>query len=111
MAVDSTKLKIRVGEGKVVAKISIRGEDYMEFLEVVMKVLNANNMGRRTLEMYNVVIYKIDELQDTIFQKGFDIHPFFFCPLYNTFLIPTEEFWAKLEASVKRNLRYHRRQS
>ncbi|KAI7849814.1 hypothetical protein BDC45DRAFT_539732 [Circinella umbellata] len=65
-AVGCTKRKTRVGEGKVVDKISIQTEDYIGFLGVVMKVLNPNDMGRRTLEMYNVAIYKMDELQDVI---------------------------------------------
>ncbi|KAG2217446.1 hypothetical protein INT45_009645 [Circinella minor] len=99
--VASKKRKLRSGEEKVVGKIGIRAEHYIEFLEVLMGVLKENGMDGRTLIMDNASIHKTPEVMEAVRKQGFEI---LYLPPYSPFLNPIEEFWSKLKAGVKRHL-------
>ena len=67
----------------------------------MMAILKENGMGIRTLVMNNISIHKTEKVNNIVAKQGFEI----LClPSYSPFLNPTEEFWSKLKAGVKRNL-------
>ena len=87
--------------GAAPKKSKLRGDDYVDFLQLLMNLLKENGMGERYLVMDNAAIHKTQKVKDAVEKEGFHIH---YLPHYSSFLNPMAGFWSKLKAGVKRHL-------
>ena len=94
----SKKRKLDDKEECIVAKVGIRTEHFLDFLDIVIDVLDKNNMQGKILFMDNAKIHHAILVQQAVEKRGYRI----LClPAYSPFLNPIQLFWSKLKTGVR----------
>ena len=93
----SKKWKLDDKEDQIVAKVGTRTEHFLDFLEIVMDMLDKNNMYGKILIMDDAKIHHAILVQKAVEKRGYRI---LYLLAYSLFLNPTELFWSKLKAGV-----------
>ena len=91
------KRKLENGEERTIAKVGTRTQHFIDFIEIVMNILDKNNMTGKTLVMDNVRIHHSKAVKEFIESKGLKV---LYLPPYLPFLNLIELFWSKLKAGV-----------
>ena len=78
------------GKERITAKVGTRTQHFIDFIEIVMDILDKNNMKRKTLVMYNARIHHSKAVKELIGSKG--IKALYLPPSYSSFLTLSSYF-------------------
>jgi transposase len=95
--------KRKLASGKIsMARVAegTKAEDYLEFIDGVIEILNEKNYTGYYFVMDNAPIHPAQIVEEKLKAAG---HYSVFLSPYSPFLNPIEEFWSKLKASIKRD--------